>query len=349
MIKKLISLALLMTVVLTAKAQIPVEGSLYYLPKTELRFKLLIEKSTFTPGEFANYSSRFLRKDASNVSSTDYKIIGVSMYQTAIPDTTKLFFVPIDKKHTIFSVEKSENGILTAINEKGVTPTVPEEFVPAKQAAVHNPHDFMSAEILSAGSTSKMAELTAREIYDIRDSRNQLSRGEADFMPKDGEQLRIMLESLNRQEEILTQAFQGVVVKDTLEKEVVFCPEKDQTDKQMLFRFSKKLGLVDNDDMAGSPYYIYIEDLKIVDEIQTQAEGEKRSKNDMGIIVNMPGKIRVTVSEGNKAINNFEVYAAQFGNLESISSNLFGKKFTTHLRLNPVTGIVEHMEVEPLE
>ena len=30
-----------------------VDGASYYLPKTELRFSLLVEKTTFTPGDLA--------------------------------------------------------------------------------------------------------------------------------------------------------------------------------------------------------------------------------------------------------------------------------------------------------
>lgn len=44
----------------------------------------------------------------------------------------------------------------------------------------------MTEEILIAGSTAKMAELVAKEIYNIRESKNSLTRGQADYMPKDG-------------------------------------------------------------------------------------------------------------------------------------------------------------------
>ena len=38
-----------------------------------------------------------------------------------------------------------------------------------------NPRDFLTEEILMAGSTAKMAELVAKEIYNIRESKNALS------------------------------------------------------------------------------------------------------------------------------------------------------------------------------
>ena len=43
-----------------------------------------------------------------------------------------------------------------------------------------------------ASSTAKMAELVAKEIYNIRESKNALLRGQADNTPSDGAQLKIM-------------------------------------------------------------------------------------------------------------------------------------------------------------
>ncbi len=324
----------------------------YYLPKTELRFTLLVEKTDYTPGEFAKYSERFLRKPANEQKTTEYKLVGIDMYTTALPDSAKHFTVPLDKKHTIFTVEKTAEGILQAINAKAKAVATPAPFVAAKRAPTPHPHDYMSEEILSAGSTAKMAELTAQEIYDIRASRNDLNRGEAEYMPKDGEQMRMMLDNLDKQEAILTQTFQGVTVCDTTQYEIVYCPalsKEGAADKTILFRLSKHLGMVDNDDMAGAPYYIKVDDLQLIPPLRTAADGEKRSKDDVGITVNIPGKIKVTIYEGNKTLASFEVYAAQYGTLESLSSSLFSKKTTSHVQLNPVNGNVEYIETEPVD
>lgn len=349
------AILLLGTLLATLTASAQVEGTRYYLPKTEMRFQVLIEKSTYTPGDFATYSERFLKKTASETPATSYDIVGIKMYTTSIADSAKCYVVPVDKKHTIFNVDLDRSGILLAINTKGKEAAQVESFTPAPKAAVANPRDYMSEEILAAGSTAKMAELTAREIYDIRSSRNELTRGEAEYMPKDGDQLKIMLDNLNRQENILLQMFQGIVVKDTIEQEIVYCPkgnggdEEAEGESDMLFRFSKKLGLVDTDDLAGAPYSVSIENLKTIPELHTAADGEKKSKEPTGITVNMPGKIKATIMAGNHAISSFELYAAQYGRLELLSENLFGKKMLTKLRINPITGYVETLETEPLD
>ncbi len=351
MMKKTLLIVWCATMAMGAMAQN--ETLSYYLPMTELRFQLLVEKTTYTPGEFARYSERFLRKQAAGEPSTTYRLVGINMYTTATPDTAKYFDVPLDKKHTIFTVEKSPVGVLQAINAKAKAVNAPQAFTPAPKGKTPNPHDYMSEEILSAGSTAKMAELTAGEIYDIRSARNDLNRGEAEYMPKDGDQLRFMLSNLDKQEAVLTQTFQGVTVEDTTQCEVVYVPVpteegKAQKDKALLFRFSKHLGLVDADDMAGTPYYIKVEDMKSVPQLRTAADGEKRSKDDVGVVVNMPGKIKITIYEGSRTLASFEAYAAQYGTLESLSSTLFSKKTTSHVVLNPVTGQVESIETEPL-
>ena len=62
-----------------------------------------------------------------------------------------------------------------------------------------------------------MAELIAQDIYEIRESRNLLVRGQADNMPKDGEQLRLMLNQLDKQDMAMTGLFSGITTKDTTE------------------------------------------------------------------------------------------------------------------------------------
>ena len=84
----------------------------------------------------------------------------------------------------------------------------------------------MNEETLAAGSTAKMAELIAQDIYEIRESRNLLVRGQADNMPKDGEQLRLMLNQLDKQDQAMTSLFIGITEKDTTEHTITVIPDK---------------------------------------------------------------------------------------------------------------------------
>ena len=42
------------------KAGRTAEGVVYFLPKTAIRFNLLIEKKTYIPGEYAKYAEKYL-------------------------------------------------------------------------------------------------------------------------------------------------------------------------------------------------------------------------------------------------------------------------------------------------
>uniref|UniRef100_A0AB33J7P0 DUF4831 family protein n=1 Tax=Prevotella sp. GTC17259 TaxID=3236795 RepID=A0AB33J7P0_9BACT len=329
------------------QAQQPVEGTTYFLPKTAIKFNLLIEKTTVTPGQLALYADKYMRlRNVPQKPSTAYRLVSVNMRSVGIPDSAKQFTLQMDKKHIIYSVNRDENGVLLAVNAQPLKKQAYKPFKAARKPTLPDAHNYMTEDILAAGSSAKMAELIAREIYDIRDSRSQLSRGEAEFMPKDGEQLKLMFENLDTQEHALMQMFEGTTQKDTVETELTFVPEKE-ADKQLLFRFSKKLGMVDLDDLAGAPYLIKIEDLHDIATVQLGVENEKKSKDDIGLNVNLPGRIRITLFKADEQWASFELYAAQFGRMEKISGEMFGKKINTNLVLNGITGNVESIRMQP--
>jgi len=114
-----------------------------------------------------------------------------------------------------------------------------------------------------------------------------------------------------------------------------------------LFRFSKSFGFTDNDDLSGEPYYISIVDLKTA--TGTGDEAGKKVKDDVGLHVNLPGKIKATISKDGNDIKSCETFAAQFGNTETMSGDLFGKKQSCSIVLNPVTGGIEKIESKELD
>lgn len=321
-----------------------IEGTSYSLPKNGLRFSVMVEKTQYTPGKFCQYAERYMKQKVAQSPSTVYRIIGVEADEISIPDTSKQYTLIVDKKHSIDKLSLTPNGQLLAINADAKAAVTPKRtFTPAPKQKPLNPNDFMTEDILSAGSTAKMAELSAKEIYDIRDSRNSLSRGEADNLPKDGAQLKLMYDNMNRQEHALSTLFYGSTSKDTTLTTMDFWPAKEG--RSVLCRFSKYYGLVDKDDLSGEPCYITVTDLHTVTEpVLTEEEKKKEDKGDIGLRVSKPGKIRVVVSNEGKTLKSLEINAAQFGYTESLSGELFGKKQTAELVLEPMTGSVKSIK-----
>lgn len=324
------------------------EGAVYFLPKTAFRITMQIEKTTYKPGDFAPYAQRFMRlKDISQEPSTQYRIINFQLVPFAVPDSTKKYAIKFNAKTVASNVALSEDGRLLAINAEPNAVKEPKPFVSYTKKKRANPRQFLTQEILSAGSTAKMAELTAQEIYDLRENRNLLIKGQADFMPKDGEQLRLMLQQIDTQDEALTSMFKGTYDCDTTEHSLTVCPD-GSFNRQLLFRLSQVYGLVDTDDLSGAPYYISVEDMQYVPTAIDEKAAAKAKKKayEAGVYVNIPGRMRVTLYQGIDAVLNAELPAAQFGNVELLSGELFNKHYTTHLWLNPLTGGVERLEAE---
>lgn len=321
-----------------------VEGVTYYLPRTALRLVVVAEKQVYTPGEFGKYADRYLRLPRVSLEpSTKWSIKSVDIAPYGVPDPQKAYSILLRKRTVAPLVGLTPDGILLSINTEGEAeplPPVPE----SKDARRHlNPRDYMDQEILSAGSNAKIAELTAEEIYDLRESRNALIKGEADNMPKDGAQLKLMLDQLSLQEDALSQLFKGTTDVSTEVFTIEFTPE-ELTDRMVLFRFSEKLGVVDNDDLAGSPVYLSLKSMNTLPApVEDEKAAKKKSKMDEGVYYNVPERVAVSVFSADREYAKGEFPMAQFGNVEVLSDVLFDKKTTTQVTFYSSNGAIKQL------
>ena len=239
-------------------------GVVYSLPKTQIELEIKANKVNYTPGEFSKYADRYLRLTNVSTEPEEYwELVSVKVKSVGVPNSETTYFVKLKDKTVAPLMELTEDGIVKTINVPYSKSSSDKKTAPAPTvlSKIANPREFLTEEILMASSTAKMAELVAKEIYNIRESKNALLRGQADNMPSDGAQLKIMLDNLNLQERAMTEMFSGQVKKETKTFTIRLTPK--EMDNEIVFRFSKRLGIVANDDLAGEPYYISISDLKL--------------------------------------------------------------------------------------
>ena len=311
------------------------EGVIYYLPKTQFEIKVKATKVTHTPGELCQYANRYLRlQNVSSQPSEYWELQSVQLQTIGVPDKEKAYGVKLKDKSAASQVELTESGIVKAINTTAPQEkAVPQEKAPEKPKRV-DPRSYMTEEILLAGSSNKMAELIAREIYNIRESKNSLTRGQADYMPQDGAALKLMLNNLETQEKALTEMFTGFTERTEQTFTFYVEPEKEMKD-QVVFRFSNKLGVLKEDNLAGEPIYITVTNENT---LPPANEEEKAKKKLEGIIYNIPGKASVTIKGKGKQYVSEEVFLTQFGETEVLIDNLFNKKVNTRVIFNTTTG-----------
>ena len=324
------------------------EGAVYFLPKTALRISVLVEKTTYTPGDFAPYAQRYLRiADVSQEPKTSFRIADIMVTPTPVADTTKVYAVKFDARTVASHMTLSDDGRLLALNIENVEDAeVPALFAPAPKSVEVNPRQFMGEEILSCGSTAKMAEMTAHEIYDLRENRTLLIKGQADFMPQDGRQMEMMLNELERQDRALSSLFVGTTRCDTVEHVLWLTPAAASQGKTVLFRLSQVKGLVEVDDLSGAPFYYTLDDITQLPAEEETGKKVNNAKSMSGIYVNVPGRLRLTLYEGIKPILTEEHPAPQFGQTMLLSGSLFNKRYATRLLLDPLTGAVLRLDAD---
>ena len=328
------------------------EGVCYYLPRTAFRLIITAEKTVVNPGNFHNYAYKYMRiQDVPVNSNTTWQIKSIKLIPYGTPDLDKAYSLKLKPRTVAPLLSLTSDGLLLGINTQETEthlPSLPESSIvtPAiKQADVQK---YMTREMLQAGSTAKMAELVAQEIYDIRESRDALLRGEADNTPKDGEQLKLMLDNLEFQQQTLTSLFVGTteVSQHTYAIDVV---PGEQTDKMLLFRFSKWTGLVDADDMSGVPYYL---GMKVIGELPAQsldAQIEvKRGKMQSAVYYNVPAQTEVRIFNPTVTFVDMQLPMAQFGYTEVLSGVLFDKKPLTKVSFYQETGGIKDIKADIL-
>ena len=318
------------------------EGITYFLPQTRLHVVVRAQRESYIPGEYAAFAQRFL--DASNVEQQPFDtwtLQQIEVVPYGVADRTQAYTIKLNHKTSAPLVELAPDGRLLSVNTTAnALPTLEAPSVKKISKDTPQGNKYKTQEILRAGSIAARAEITAQEIYDIRENRGLLAKGQADFNPKDGEQLKTMIAQLDERETALLSLFLGT--KSTEEHVFTLEVTPQQTQQTLdLFRFSRYLGLVDANDVAGTPIQLQISDQATLPETE---ESPKKEVEDLRYRI--PSNAAIRIFDESRVWFNGIVPIAQFGRIEHLGGVLFNKKFNTKVRLSPTTGRVEKLDLE---
>ena len=316
------------------------EGVTYHLPDTRINITVEARCITHTPGEFYSYAERFLHiKNVIAEASNSWEIADITSSSEGVPNKSKGFTVKLGSS-TASNIVLNDKGIICAINTNAADrQNVSKEGKLQNKENSNTAQQYMTEEMLTATSTAKMAELTAKEIYAIRESKLAITRGQAEKMPSDGAAITLLLQELDKQEKALTELFTGRTDTVCHTYSYHIAPsEVHDTTKAVLLRFSQKLGVVDKENLAGEPIYYNIKDLKTVVMPVTDETEEKKPTKVEGILYNIPGRASLTIYSRTRTFTDKEIPIAQFGITELLSKSLFGKNNTTKVLFDTATG-----------
>lgn len=309
----------------------------YYLPKTAVKVKVTVALCHEKPGPFANYAQRFLGIDkVITTESTRWELREVALEASQLPDETKQYQISVNSRSTAQNITVSADGIIKGVNLKASQEQpAPKTYRKEDKTKPSADPDYsvLGEDALVAGSIPKMAEMAARQLYRIRESRADLLAGEGDHTP-DGKALKQMLEELDRQEQALVDLFVGKRVEDV--KVVTYTKAPDQEiDHEVICRFSTSEGLVGIDDMVGRPLYITIKRQTPA----AAAQPQKKAPRACGLYYNMPVKANVEVTDGDEVNAKASISMAQFGTVNHLPATLFNGTATV-VRFNGAGAVV---------
>ncbi|MDD3355892.1 MAG: DUF4831 family protein [Dysgonamonadaceae bacterium] len=305
-------------------------GVVYSLPITQLDFELNITKTTYKRGEYYQYAKQYLNIDNPILEDkVVYSLNGVEIHNVGIPDKNQSYLIPFKSNTVEPYVYLTKEGLICAIND---TPPIDDKMKTSSPQTVSpstvDAQSLLTEEILLAGSRSKQAELIAKQIFALRMSRSDILTGEADNMPPDGNAYKLVMDQINMQEKALVELFEGNIKTEYIMKTISVIPKNENIEREVIFRFSEKLGLTSADDLAGEPVYLTLinknpqPQVELTDKQIRQLE----KKFSEGVVYNIPSKAQLTVNFRNQALANKEVDVVQYGSQDVLTRRMFDSR-----------------------
>lgn len=312
---------------------------IYSLPKTVLKVEINTEKVTEIPGTYYQYSRRYLgTENVIKEEKTSYRIKNVRVITEAVPDENRTYSLTLlgSKKSPLYNLSVTEKGILKGLNvENKELNHVGKKYRVEKEKA-SNPSDLLplSEEYMLVSSDAKLAEGVAKQIYRIRENRMDLLSGDVENFPSDKDGLKTLLKEMDEMEQRLTAYFVGTTRVEETTTIVAYTPESENVN-EVLFRFSSLKGVVSNDDLSGSPYYVKV-DAK-GNSLPPVVESKKTQKSTPVLYTIQPISAKVEITGTNTSLYTGEVSLPQLGTLIVLNSDVI-KSATTKVLVDTQTG-----------
>lgn len=315
----------------------------YYMPKTEFAIQMQYTVTTQTPGVFYQYAKRYLgAEQIITKASTQYSLNGIQISATTSADIDRAYQVPATKGWQTQLLSLTEDGRLLGYNIEANLPEPPVQVVNSSK------HTVASTDVLPlleeqfiAGTTAKMAEGAAKQIYRIREMRLNLLAGEVEHVPADGMAMQLVLDELNKREAELISLFVGTTTISSGLHTIHYTPQRSAK-QEILCRFSQHTGVVDSNDLSGTPIYITLNTTK-----PTVEESEVPSSKTpllSPIYYNLPAHTKIMVEYNGQHMCKASFPVAQFGVAVPLSIDLFSSKPTPSIHINPTTGNIQSIK-----
>ena len=310
-------------------------GIVYSLPKTEVNVVITARHTIEKPGPFYQYAERYLAtKEIITINNESWSIENIEIQSSAVADPNRTFQVTIDNKGIANNISFYHDNIIAGVNIESDWSDKSDKSGKSGKSGKTLSFEYskLNEDALVATSIPKMAEMVARQIYHIRESRTALLSADLDQLP-DGKALKTMLAQLNQEEAELVAFFVGKTTSYTVTKTYSITPDDDIKD-YVIARISTSEGLTEANNVIGEPIYINIEGTYY----NAPLTDPKQEKMPKGFYYNVPGSALITV-ESPELKTQQTLPIAQFGYTTYLNAALTNNK-TAKIVFNPELGTI---------
>lgn len=318
-------------------------GIVYSLPAIDVKVVVSAECQIERQGPFYRYADRFLAEKGRTVveDSETWRLKNIRVEPVARPDKSRSYQVMPNSKGGLPGLQLTADGIIAGVNADDMVASFPIGVASScSESEIERDitfgFDALGGDALMASSIPSMAEMTAKQIYAIRESRMALMSCDMESMP-DGRAVEAILERLDREEDELMALFIGKRKTVTVSKEFTITPDADIKD-MVVCRISSTVGIVDADNLVGEPIYI---SLKGVYRNEPQS---LEKKQPCGFAYIVPGEAMVNIFDNTKNWVSLSMPMPQFGYVAVLNENIVsGNK--TKILYNPEIGTI--LQIRP--
>ena len=308
----------------------------YALPQTRLYFDVDMVRTIVKKGPYAEYATRMLGlQNVPMKDSESWQVKSIRINNNREPDSKQLYtlsfidypsnidkLLRFTKEGVILDVTvgnvltnsrstESNNDDFQFINTAIRTTTT--EKVDTFYKTILTDTAFVRIPVLQRKVLGKTTEEQAREaaaqIFGIRQSRLDVLTGNIDH-PVDGTALKLILQSLNIQEEQLLSLFNGAKIESRHSKSYSVLPDRSST-SGILFYFSDRVGAVSK-NTAGAKEVWYE-----IGQIPAAASATLNRQTNNIIYYRIPQVAEVSAGVEKNTMATEQVTVCQFGNMVS--------------------------------
>lgn len=319
-------------------------GLVYTLPNTALSIEVTAQRTLELAGPYWQYAKKYMGTD--NVIREDaekWEILRIKVTPYGVADRETQYLMQL-KPGAMTYIAVGEDDMLLAINkevEADASPSVQGTGQLRERPDIREYLQYVDEDFVSSQSSAKQAQNLAANMMEVRDAKVSLTRGTAETMPADGQQLKLMLASLRHQEEAFGAAFVGMVQRDTLTRVYTYVPGEE--DKAVLFRMSDFAGFVDADDYSGDPVYVNVTDVKNA-ELPVTPNGDVKKLPKDAVMYCIPGTANVSLTYKGRTLWKGTEEIAQYGVEFGLQPSLFSdKKARSYAVFDTATGALREI------